>query len=488
MQQKKIVSFVTLLLLTLVVMAACSSGATTQGQTGGSSSTGDPRVAWLRTQVVPIQSQEIGSGFADLERFGSAFDNERIVGLGEATHGTQDFDKLRNRMVEYLVSQKGYRFLVLEVDIGDAVAIDRYITQGIGTPQQVLRPLVIAWQGEDYVTLLRWLRTWNQGHPGDMVHFYGCDDQAWKSSVTVLEQQLATSSDALAALTDVSYYGTQINQLQAYSKNDYIRNGLSDDTKVSAKVTTLKSGMRAAIERVGQFIPANDNTLEGRFTRLLYQNLLGYLDATDPLLNYYLALQEWTQLGKSFQDRFLKGDPREKALANNVLAISDLEGSTSKGIFWAHDAHVGRGYDYPGTRSSGAMIADRLGDSYFAVATDFYSGQFQALDAETNTIKDFTLNGLTRASLSSKLNQLGYSQLWLNLRGRNPNDPNEVWLFDPLQQNYIGGTFSTNPLQIAQLGGGVRLSVMPQVYDAVLFVRHTTAPKILRAIYPVQTK
>ncbi len=482
MQQKKLVPFVILLLLTLLTISACDSGASTQGKSGSSSSTAqttsDPRVDWLRTQVAPIQSQEMGSGFADFERFGSNFDNKRIVGLGEATHGTQDFDKLRNRLVEYLVSQKGYRFIVLEAEIGDGITINKYITQGIGTPQQALAPLLIAWNAPEYATLLSWLRAWNQGHPNDMVRFYGCDNQDWKAIVNTFEQQFAASSDAVAALTDVRRYGTQLDAFQGFSSSDYAHNGL-DEAKVQARVTMLKDGIRSAIQRIAPFLPPNDASREAHFTHLLYKNLLGYIDATDPVLNYYVTTNQWAKFWKRFQERTLHGDPRETALASNVLSISDLEGSASKGIFWAHDAHVGRGYDYPGTRSSGAMIADKLGDAYFAVATDFYAGQFIALDTDKLVMRNFTVPGIARASLSSKLNQLGYGQLWLTLRGRNPDNPNEVWLFDPLKQYYIGGTYSDNALKVAQLGGGSsRLSVMPQVYDAILFVRHTMAATI----------
>lgn len=435
----------------------------------------DKRVEWLQTQVVPIKSQDINSNFSDLEPLAKNFEGVRLVGLGEATHGTQDFNKLRSRLVKYLVSEKGFRYIILEEEIGKAVAIDQYITTGRGTVQQALAPMLVYWQEEDYVILLEWLRSWNKQHPNDMVHFYGNDAQSWEAVEDVLRAQLASNTEARKALDEVKSYGTKLNNFLSFDKTSLAK---LTEAEVEKQSQELKTGMRKAILKLDPFITANGKTVAERFRRLLYTNLLGYIDNTEPLLNYYIATEQWSKLGKRFSELTLQGDPREKSLSSNALAIADLEGSNTKGIYWAHNQHVGRGYSFGGTPSSGNVIADKLGDAYFAVGTDFYSGQFLAFDLDTFKLKNFTKNGLKSSSLSSKLNQLGYEQLWLTLRGRSSNNPDEVWLFDPLKQYVIGGSHSDNELQLAQLGGEFKLSVFPKRFDAVLFVKNTTAAKV----------
>jgi hypothetical protein len=65
-----------------------------------------PVVAELKTRAVPMAAAD------DLAGFGAAAGDARIVALGEAAHGTREFAQVKQRMVEYLVSQKGFRNLV----------------------------------------------------------------------------------------------------------------------------------------------------------------------------------------------------------------------------------------------------------------------------------------------------------------------------------------------------------------------------------------
>jgi protein-L-isoaspartate(D-aspartate) O-methyltransferase len=58
-----------------------------------------------------------------LERIGDA----RIVLLGEATHGTSEFYRVRDRLSRELISKKGFRFIAIEGDWPDAAHIDHYV-------------------------------------------------------------------------------------------------------------------------------------------------------------------------------------------------------------------------------------------------------------------------------------------------------------------------------------------------------------------------
>ncbi len=183
----------------------------------------------------------------------------------------------------------------------------------------------------------------------------------------------------------------------------------------------------------------------------------------------------WAKYGKSFTDSLKQGNPRENRLASNTLAILDIQGANSKGIYWAHNQHVGRGYSLPFTRSSGQMIADKLGEAYFVVGTDFYSGQFRAFDQDKQDFRNFTKSGPTKSSLATKLSELGMNQLWFPLRGRSSSNPNEIWLFDPFNEYFAGGSYSDNEAQRSQLGGEYLTGILPEKFDAILFVRHTIA-------------
>jgi hypothetical protein len=61
-----------------------------------------PVVAELKARAAPL------GGPGDLAAFGAAVGNARVVVLGEAAHGTREFSQLKQRLVDYLVKEKGF--------------------------------------------------------------------------------------------------------------------------------------------------------------------------------------------------------------------------------------------------------------------------------------------------------------------------------------------------------------------------------------------
>ncbi|MGA2198018.1 MAG: erythromycin esterase family protein [Bryobacteraceae bacterium] len=68
--------------------------------------------AELRAHARPLQTGQAGEEWANLEAFGAAVGESRIVALGEAARGTREFTGLKQRLVEYLVRDKGFTVLV----------------------------------------------------------------------------------------------------------------------------------------------------------------------------------------------------------------------------------------------------------------------------------------------------------------------------------------------------------------------------------------
>ena len=60
---------------------------------------------YVQKNAAPITSLELGSSLTDLEPLAVIVGEARIVGMGEATHGTSEFTQVRARMLEYLVRE-----------------------------------------------------------------------------------------------------------------------------------------------------------------------------------------------------------------------------------------------------------------------------------------------------------------------------------------------------------------------------------------------
>ena len=65
-----------------------------------------PVVNELRTRAVPLDLS------GDLSAFGAAVGDARVVALGEAAHGSREFQQLKQGLLEYLVKEKGFTILV----------------------------------------------------------------------------------------------------------------------------------------------------------------------------------------------------------------------------------------------------------------------------------------------------------------------------------------------------------------------------------------
>ena len=74
----------------------------------------------LRSSIVTIQQGEDGLS-AVLEAVGDA----RVVLLGEATHGTHEFYRMRADITAALVEQKGFSVVAVEADWPDAYRVNR---------------------------------------------------------------------------------------------------------------------------------------------------------------------------------------------------------------------------------------------------------------------------------------------------------------------------------------------------------------------------
>jgi len=62
--------------------------------------------------------------FKAIDRY---FDDVKIAGLGESTHGTSEFHTFRAKLFKYLVKNKGFNTLFLEADYADCIAISDYV-------------------------------------------------------------------------------------------------------------------------------------------------------------------------------------------------------------------------------------------------------------------------------------------------------------------------------------------------------------------------
>ena len=136
----------------------------------------DELVRKIASTSLPLQSVDAGNGFADLDPLRKIWQGTRLVALGETTHGTSEFFRMKHRLTEFLVTQMGFRHFAMELAGEDANAIDHYI-QG-GPESNPVRSLSWPWATSELAAMVDWMRKHNASvTPIDRVHFYGIDFQ-----------------------------------------------------------------------------------------------------------------------------------------------------------------------------------------------------------------------------------------------------------------------------------------------------------------------
>lgn len=64
----------------------------------------------LKENLIPIKTTQAGNGFEDLMPLKEILKDKKIIGMGEATHGTKEFFEMKHRMFEFLVEELAATF------------------------------------------------------------------------------------------------------------------------------------------------------------------------------------------------------------------------------------------------------------------------------------------------------------------------------------------------------------------------------------------
>jgi erythromycin esterase len=409
--------------------------------------------AWLKQAAVPLSTVEPDHGFADLARVGEMVGAARVVALGEATHGTRDFFQLKHRVFEYLVAERGFTAFAFEASFAESVAVDAYVRTGKGDPAELVARLP-GWifDTEEVLALVRWMRLYNEDpkHPRKL-RFHGFDMQYPSGSAQALVAYLhrvdpAFEPEARRALALVD-----------------------DDFTVSVYEhlpTAVKDASGAAVAALGKHMDEHREAYVKRAGAEAFA-LARLHAAVVSQAERMLAVP--VEAGISLRDR---------AMAENVRALLDLEGPAGKMALWAENGHVGReltafaGGVY---QPMGYHLTQALGAALVTFGFAAGGGSFQALEVPMDTgrgVIDFTVPRAPPGSLDGALASLGLPVLALDMRRAPREGIVADWLGARLPTRDTGCCFSD------AMVSEMRVPFTPRgSYDALLFVEKTSAAR-----------
>ncbi len=274
----------------------------------------------IREAAIPIAKIEGADMGPLLERIGDA----RVVLIGEATHGTSEFYRMRAEITKALVGTRGFDIVAIEGDWPDTSRLNRWVQQvddGRRIPEDIFtRFPTWMWRNRETLDFVSWLRRHNEASrdAARPTGFYGLDLYSLFTSIHALLEYLDRIDPTVAKTARERY--ACLTPWQS-SPEAYGQAALSGHYRVCEEeaVAMLRDllGRRLDYER-----------RDGAHFFDAVQNARLIADAE----RYYRAMYYGANESWNLRDRHMF-ETLEELLAHH--------GPDSKAVVWEHNSHVG---------------------------------------------------------------------------------------------------------------------------------------------------
>ncbi|WP_274307944.1 erythromycin esterase family protein [Solibacillus daqui] len=132
--------------------------------------------------IQAISEHSLPLSDASLNKIVEAIGDAKIVMIGEASHGTSEFYKIRAELSKKLIEQKGFQLIAVEGDWPSAQTVNRYV-KGYSVEGETIKDVLMKafhrwptwmWANEEVATFTEWLKEINRNRE-QKVGFYGID-------------------------------------------------------------------------------------------------------------------------------------------------------------------------------------------------------------------------------------------------------------------------------------------------------------------------
>ena len=340
---------------------------------------------------------------ADLDPLMNRIGSARIVLLGESTHGSSEFYRMRERITRELIVKKGFRFVAVEADWPDAARVDHYVRHFQYPPSEwtaFARFPTWMWRNTEVRDFVSWLRKHNGTvEKNARVAFHGLDLYSLYDSIrSVLNyldevdpQSARVARERYGCLTpwqhDPATYGhAALTGSYPICEPDVVR-ALSD----------LQAKRRAYAEHDGErFLDAEQNARLVANAERYYRTM------------YYGSRASWN-LRDTHMFETLK----------NLLAF---HGAGSKAVVWAHNSHVGNAAATEmaarGEHNIGQLCREQFAEAAYIVGFGTNSGTVAAASEWNGPMEVKDVRPALAGSYERLCHATGHARFMLGLRGQ----------------------------------------------------------------------
>ena len=338
----------------------------------------------------------------------------RIVLLGEATHGTQEFYALRADLTRRLIAEHGFTAVVAEADWPDAWRVNRYV-RGLGedtSAEEALRGFerfpTWMWRNTVVRDFVEWLRAFNRGHARrEGAGFYGMDLYSLFGSIEAVLQYLDRTDPQAARRARARYacfdhYGED-SQAYGYAANFGLKAHCEDEVVEQLREMNRRAAAMAhtaGLERDEAFF-AQQNARLVRNAEEYYRTM------------FHRSVSSWNLRDQHMVETLQALD---KHLADH--------GPPPRIVVWAHNSHLGDAratqMGAMGEWNVGQLARERWGDEARLVGFSTYHGTVAAASAWDAPVERKTVRDGLPESYEDLFHRAGEQSFWLPLRGHEP--------------------------------------------------------------------
>ncbi len=298
-----------------------------------------------------------------LERIGSA----RVVLIGESTHGTSEFYRMRARITKALVSKAGFDVVALEADWPDAAVLDRHV-QGRASAEECRRAFdrfpAWMWRNRETAEFIDWMAARHLRAPRTDVRpiICGLDLYGMSKAIAAVLEFLDREHPAAAKLARERYGCFSPWEHDPTTYGRATTSGLLDTCEDEA-VTMLQDLLEL---RLSDPVRTRDPLFDAQ------RNAAVVRDAE----RYYRAIYRGARESWNLRDRHMMA---------TLQAVLAHRGERSKAVVWAHNSHVGDAgateMSERGETNIGELARRNFGEAAYLVGMGTHKGTVAAASA-----------------------------------------------------------------------------------------------------------
>lgn len=395
------------------------------------------KIKELNKKIYPIEKINDFT-FLNTE-YDKVIQEQDIVALGEATHGTKEFFMMNNQIIKDLITNYGFKSLVFESDFIGTQVMNEYVNN---KHENVYDGLFNMGKGnyytEEFLALIDWVKEYNKFQESESkVSVYGCD-------------MLGTynSSDLI---------------------KEYIESNFSNNHEVVRKIDVLDSIIsnnnynKKQQQKIQSIVDELDNAFSG-------------IEMANFLRQYFKVLKQSFNF-KFIKRGFKKSVYRNKCMASNILWLHNFT-QKEKMIFLAHNEHISKGISHTKCKPAGYYLGRNEVLNYYALGYDFYEGKVRAIDIEKNKYDEFNIPPSSITGSYTELLAKAYVKDYiLNIRNlTNKNTDLSKYFHKKRCSRSLGARYYP---EFNKYRNYCKHKIVER-YDALIFIRETTAAETLK--------